>query len=100
LDSNGGAFLVAENENSLWNTENESLQNAIKYFENGEETDSNRAWTGTLASGDLSSLNCSDWEQIAPFTGLRGRPKAKTTEWISIGDTTCSTESRLFCISQ
>lgn len=86
---------VAPDAASLWDGQ---LTSAILYDENGTSTPG-AAWTGTIAGGMGSALNCGGFTKTNG-QGSTGDTSQTGSQWLQDGATGCDEMARIYCIEQ
>jgi cysteine-rich repeat protein len=78
-----------------------SIEHPINIDENSQ-TQSSRAWTGTLANGTAApgAGFCADWTVVEPHQGGTGLVNMTDATWSFFENVPCSAELHLYCIEQ
>jgi hypothetical protein len=89
---------IADNEADLWDG---TIDNAVKFKENGVAAEEASVWTGTLTNGNKASLHCNNWTSASSgVDGERGGPEDSNGDWIDRGDMGCDNLRHVYCIDQ
>jgi hypothetical protein len=88
----------------LWGTSSgtssSAFCNPIKYDQFGNEVPSSEfVWTGTAATGIVTSSTCSNWSKNS-YVGYFGNPKSKAASWIQVRTIKCDEPMHLYCLEQ
>lgn len=92
---------IVEAGNDLWGTDSKDLLFSINIDESGTTVATGtKIWTGTDSSGTVDTDHCTNWTVNSGATGSYGETDYTDQKWLFTSSSNCSTQNRLYCISQ
>jgi len=85
----------------LWSTDSKDLLFSINIDENETTVATGtKIWTGTDSSGTKDTDHCTNWTANSVVSGSYGETDFTNQKWLYSTTSNCSSQNRLYCISQ